>query len=167
MIEPTKPKTFEKAVSGPFEQHWKQAIQEELDAYQANASWEIVKYPGDVKLLNVVWVFKIKRESSNKITSFKARLCTRGCNQREDIDYHFTYTPVVRYDSLRILFVLTAELNLELMQFDVKTFLYGDLEEVIYVKIPKDLNVPDKKNNVCLLKKAVYGLKQASRICIK
>ena len=50
------------------------------------------------------------------------------------------------------------------MQFNIKSaFIYGDLEETIYVKIPKGLDVVDELYNVCLLQNIVYELKQASR----
>ena len=52
-----------------------------------------------------------------------------------------------------------------MVQFDVKTsFLYGKLENPIYIKIPVGLELSgNKKKKVCKLKKAVYGLKQAAR----
>ena len=72
MIEPIEPKTYDEAVSVFFEEHCKQAIQVELDDNRVNAFWKIVKYTGDMKPLDSVWVFKIKRDSNNKIVIFKA-----------------------------------------------------------------------------------------------
>jgi hypothetical protein len=54
--------------------------------------------------------------------------------------------------------------NLEFEQLDVKTtFLYGDLEEEIYMDQPNGFIVLGKKNFVCKLKKSLYGLKQSPR----
>jgi Reverse transcriptase (RNA-dependent DNA polymerase) len=49
-------------------------------------------------------------------------------------------------------------------QFNVKTaFLYGDLEEEIYMRQPKGYEEPGKEDYVALLKKGLYGLKQGGR----
>jgi hypothetical protein len=48
---------------------------------------------------------------------------------------------------------------------DVKTpFLHGDLEEEIYMKMPKGFVVEGKKELVCNLKNSLYGLKQSPRM---
>ena len=50
--------------------------------------------------------------------------------------------------------------NLHLEQLDVKTaFHHGDLEEDIYMYHPECYVVKDKENQVCKLKKSLYGLK--------
>ena len=50
--------------------------------------------------------------------------------QNEGIDYNEVFSPFVKYTSIRILLVLVAEYDLELVQLDVKTtFLHGDLKE--------------------------------------
>ena len=57
--------------------------------------------------------------------------------QKDGIDYNEVFSPVVKHSSIRILLALVAQLNLELVQLDVKTiFLHGDLEEEIYMTHP-------------------------------
>ena len=59
---------------------------------------------------------------------------------------------------------LTANMNLEIEQLDVKTaFLHGDLEEKIYMEQPERFTIKGKEHLVCRLKKSLYGLKQALR----
>lgn len=78
----------------------------------------------------------------------------------ERSDYKEVFSPVVRYDSVRILFAIAAHENLEIGQFDVKTaFINGKLQEEIYMKKPEGLEIKDK-DIVCKLRKSLYGLKQ-------
>jgi len=72
-------------------------------------------------------VFKIKHNDR-----FKARLIVNGSRQQYGIDYTKTFSPVVRYESIRTILAVTAAENYALRQFDIKTaFLYGNLEEDI------------------------------------
>nr|GEY43991.1 retrovirus-related Pol polyprotein from transposon TNT 1-94 [Tanacetum cinerariifolium] len=61
-----------------------------------------------------------------------------------------------------ILLALVAQLDLELVQMDMKTaFLHGDLEEEIYMVQPEGFKVARKEHEVCKLHKSLYGLKQS------
>lgn len=88
------------------------------------------------------------------------RLVAPNFLQREGIDFKETFSPVARYDSVRMLFALAANQNLKLRKFDVTTaFLNGKLEEVLYMKQPEGYD--DGSGQVLRLKKSLYGLKQA------
>lgn len=104
------------------------------------------------------WVFKTKRNVDGTIALYKARLVIKGCAQRKGIDYQETFSPVVRYSSIRFLLALAAKHDLQIYQMDVVTaFLQGDLNEEVQ---PKEFR---KGTQACLFKKSLYGLKQASR----
>lgn len=77
-------------------------------------------------------MFKVKSDPEEKGYRYKARLCVQGFMQQYGIDF-----TDVRYDSLRVLLAIRAEMDLELLQFDMQTaFLYGALDEDIYTKLP-------------------------------
>ena len=60
--------------------------------------------------------------------------------------------------------MLAALENWEIHQMDVKSaFLNGLLDEEIYMEQPEGFITPGQEHKVCLLQKAIYGLKQASR----
>ena len=65
--------------------------------------------------------------------------------------------------SYKTLFALATEHDLEIEQMDVKTaFLYGELDEVIYMDQPTGFKVG--MTWVCRLNKALYGLKQLPQV---
>jgi hypothetical protein len=70
----------------------------------------------------------------------------------------------VRATSMRILFALAGELNLDMQHIDITTaFLNGELTEEIYMMQPEGFVKTGNENKVCRLKKAIYGPKQAAR----
>lgn len=86
----------------------------------------------------------------------------KGCSQKPGIDFNETFSPVARFDSIRILLAIAAAKDYEIYQFDIKTaFLYGNLEEIICMKQPEGFE--DDTGRVCRLNKSLYGLKQAPR----
>lgn len=95
--------SFQEAVSGPDADKWRNAIREELRAHEENQTWVLVPARKDKTLIDSKWVFKAQRGKSGEISRFKARLCARGFLQKAGLDYHETFSPVVRYDSLRVL----------------------------------------------------------------
>jgi len=79
------------------------------------------------------------------------------------IDYEETFTPVVKWVSIRILLTLAAHLDLEVHQMDIKTaFLNRDLEHEIFMHPPPGCAEYGGNNMVWRLEKSLYGLKQAS-----
>jgi len=83
---------------------------------------------------------------------------------KKGIDYEKTYSPVVRYGTIRVLFALAAKYDLDVDHIDAVTaFLHGDLTEEIYMRQPEGFVTKGKEAEVCRLRKAMYGLKQGSR----
>ena len=94
----------------------------------------------------------------------KACLVAKGFTQKEGIDYKETFSPVSSKDSFRIIMALVAHYDLELHQVDVNTvFLNGNIDETIYMVQPENFESNNSKQLVCILKRSIYGLKQASR----
>lgn len=122
--------------------------------------------PENSSLIKSRWTFKIKPGYNNKEKIYKAIFVAKGFSQVAGVDFDETrvYAPVVKHDSLRILLSLAAAYDLELLQMDVKTaFLYGDLDEELYVQQPEGFIQPGNEDLVCRLIKPLYGLKQAPR----
>ncbi|GFV10265.1 retrovirus-related Pol polyprotein from transposon TNT 1-94 [Trichonephila clavipes] len=102
--------------------------------------------------------FRLKQDDAGKNIKYKARLVAAGFNQIKNIDYSESYSPVVNIESFRLLIALAAKLKLNVNFFDVKTaYLYGDLEETVYVLPPPGYEKLIGDDKVCKLKKSIYA----------
>lgn len=154
------PETYKEAIRCVNAEKWKKAIEEELEAHERNGTWILVNKPENTNIIGCKWVFRVKDQPTGP--RFKSRLCAKGYAQAAGIDYKETYSPTVRYDSIRVLLSLAAQNGYEILQLDIKTaFLYGELKENIYMYPPEGLTY--EPNKVCKLIKSLYGLKQAPR----
>jgi Reverse transcriptase (RNA-dependent DNA polymerase) len=161
--ETFEPRNWKAAQKHPSCVKWMAAAQEEYNSLMANGTWRLVEPPQHQKVLAARWVFKYKRGSANQILRYKARWVVKGYEQIQGVDYDQTFASVVKPMSYKALFAIAASLDLEIEQMDVKTaFLYGAVEEDIYVNQPEGYN--DNTGRVCKLNKALYGLKQSPRV---
>lgn len=160
--EPEEPSTYTEALSSPESDKWQAAMQEELRSLHDAETWTLVDRRPGMKVIKSKWVYRIKRDENGEIQRYKARLVAVGASQVQGIDYHETYSPVVKLTSLRLLLALANEENMAIRQLDVKTaYLHGVLEEEVFMEQPPSGNIkPDK---VCKLQKSIYGLKQSGR----
>lgn len=137
-LENDEPSTLKEALKSPNSDNWKIAMKNEVDSFFENKTCVAAKLPEGKKAIKTKWVFKLKNEADGSVR-FKARLVVKGYTQTKGIDYNETYSPVVRYPSIRYLIALSAKFNLEFHQMDAITvFLQGDLDEEIYVAIYVD-----------------------------
>lgn len=161
-IATTEPNDYNEAMKHEDSAQWKRAMSEEIQSINENNVWKLVDLPKEKKVIKSRWVFRVKNKADGSIDKHKARLVIKGYSQKSGIDYHETFSPVARYDTVRSILSVAAVEGLQLRQFDVQTaFLYGDLEEEIYMEQPEGYT--DGTNRVCKLTKSLYGLKQAPR----
>ena len=112
------------------------------------------------------WVFVRKWNEKNEIIRYKARLVAQGFSQRPSIDYEETYAPVMDAITFRFLISLVAKENLDMRLMDVViAYLYGSLDNDIYMKISKGNKMPETYNPTSRsmysikLQRSLYGLK--------
>ncbi|GJW98934.1 ribonuclease H-like domain-containing protein [Tanacetum coccineum] len=130
-----EPKTFFEASKYS---HWTDAMNQEMDALLTNGTWELVDLPEGRKAIRSKWIYKIKFRSSGEIDRYKARLVAQGFGKREGIDYEETFSLVVKMVIVRCLLNIVVSMSWPIFQLDVNNaFLYGDLEEVVFMKPPE------------------------------
>lgn len=151
-----EPKTYMEALRSEDSENWKEAMDSEVRSLEKNQTWQLKQLPEGRKVIDNKWVFKVKKYANGQIERYKARLVIRGFTQEYGIDYEETFSPVVKFTSLRSIIAMAATERLHMKQFDVATaFLYGDLEEEIFMTQPQGYE--DGSNRVCRLRKSLYG----------
>nr|GEV89741.1 putative ribonuclease H-like domain-containing protein [Tanacetum cinerariifolium] len=134
---PEEPKRVHQALKDPS---WIEAMQEEL------------------------LQFKMQKDERGIVIRNKARLVAQGHTQEEGIDYKEVFAPVARIEAIRLFLAYASFMGFMVYQMDVKSaFLYGTIEEEVYVYQPLGFEDPDHPDKVYKVVKALYGLHQAPR----
>ena len=156
----SEPQSIKEALKSKYAKEWKAAADTEYDSLIANEIWELVELPQDRKAIGCKWVFKVKYGSDGKVERFKGCLVAKGYVQMYRIDYEETFSPIVRFSSIRSLLAFAVQNEMLIHQMDVvSTFLNGKLDEEIYMEQPSCYVVAGIENHVCKLIKSLYGLK--------
>jgi hypothetical protein len=138
----------------------------EVDALVEKGTWILVQRSsiGGKNVLPGTWAFKRKLFPDGRLRKCKARFCVRGDMQVEGVDYFETYAPVVQWSTVRTLLVMSIVLGLATKQIDYSNaFCQADIDEEVYVEMPRDFSDPKGRDMVLKLKKSLYGTKQAPR----
>ena len=70
------------------------------------------------EVLDYRWTFKCKRYPDGNIRKLKVRLCCRGDQPAHVINFFDTFAPVVFWETVRILLILSEFLGLDTQQVD-------------------------------------------------
>eukprot|EP00731_Ephydatia_muelleri_P034359 Em0056g18a len=133
MTQLEEPQSITEALESDLSEQWREAADSENQSLMQNETWERVELPKGRKPVGCKWVFKAKRGSDGKVQRFKARLVAKGFTQKHGIDYDETFSPVVRFTSVRTLLAFAVQNGIK----------------------------KGEEHLVCKLKKSIYGLKQS------
>ncbi|GJZ05914.1 putative ribonuclease H-like domain-containing protein, partial [Tanacetum coccineum] len=115
----------------------KKAMQEEMQQFVNQDVWKLMPLPAGKTAIRTKWILKNKRDARGIVVRNKARLVAQGHRQEEGIDYDRVLSP--------------------------SAFLYGEIDEEVYVTQPKGFEDPFYPKHVYRVVKALYGLHQAPR----
>jgi len=181
-----EPRTYNDVLKSAQRSEWLQAMKEEEKSLMEHGVWEVVPlaqaYRKGRRPIRCKWVYKIKMNSEGEVARYKARLVACGYTMVKGIDFHATFAPTLLYKSFRVLLCIASVLDWELQQMDVEVaFLNGHIDEEVYMELPQGLQMQaggatadrrgrgggggSMEGRFCvILKKALYGTKQASHV---
>nr|GFC41705.1 putative ribonuclease H-like domain-containing protein [Tanacetum cinerariifolium] len=126
---------------------WIEAMQEELLQFKMQKVWILVDLPYGKRAIGTKWVYRNKKDERGIVIRNKARLVL-----------------VARIEAIRLFLAYTFFMGFLVYQMDVKSaFLYGTIEEEVYVCQPPGFEDPENPDKVYKVVKALYGLHQAPR----
>ncbi|GJY03617.1 putative ribonuclease H-like domain-containing protein [Tanacetum coccineum] len=119
------------------DESWVDAMREELLQFKIQKVWILIDLPNGKNAIGTKWVYINKKDERGVVVRNKARLVAQGHRQEEGIYYD---------------------------EMDVKSvFLYGIIDEEVYVSQPLGFVDPKCPKKVYKVVKALYGLHQAPR----
>ncbi len=92
-------------------------------------AWDVIDRIDVMNSIDSTWAFKLKQYPDGLIKKLKARLCARGDQQIEGVDFFETYAPVAQWTTVQLMLILEILLELKSKQGDVNAaFFHADLE---------------------------------------
>ncbi|GJS69890.1 retrovirus-related pol polyprotein from transposon TNT 1-94 [Tanacetum coccineum] len=150
-----KPQKISQALE---DESWVDAMQEELLQFKIQKVWILVDLPLGKKAIGTKWVYRNKKDERGVVVRNKARLVAQGYKQEEGIDYDEVFAPVARIEAIRIFLAFASYMGFVVYQMDVKSaFLYGIIDEEVYVSQPPGFVDPKFSKKVYKVVKALRG----------
>jgi Reverse transcriptase (RNA-dependent DNA polymerase) len=139
------PSTFRDAMSRKDKLQWTASMHVEFENMHDKDVWRIVKrttVPPGRKIIGIRWVYALKDDGT-----YRARTVGQGFSQLPGKYFQENHAPVVHDTTFRFFLVQILIHKLSSGQFDVVTaFLYGELDEIIYMNFPNGYSFFYKRN---------------------
>ncbi|GJX74509.1 putative reverse transcriptase domain-containing protein [Tanacetum coccineum] len=143
-LSQSEPKKVSEALE---DDSWIEAMQEELLQFKHQQVWVLVNLPNGAKVIGTKWVYKNKKDERGVVVRNKARLVAQGYRQEEGIDYDEVFAPVARLEA-------------------ISAFLYGTIDEEVYVSQPPGFVDPDHPTRFIKVVKALIRIAPSPRACV-
>ena len=94
---PPEPVNFSSAIKQP---KWIEAMKEEFDSLTHNKTWKLVPQPHNRPIIGCKWIYKNKSSPDGTSHKYKAHLVAKGFLKERGIDYHETFSPVIKVTTI-------------------------------------------------------------------
>ncbi|XP_042958153.1 uncharacterized mitochondrial protein AtMg00820-like [Carya illinoinensis] len=110
-------------------------MHDKLQALRVNNTWNLIPCEATVSIIACQWVFKIKLKANGTLDMPKDCVVAKGFNQEDGINYHETFSPVIKPSIILIVITLALINYWSISQLDVKNaFLHSDLYESFFME---------------------------------
>nr|GFB96208.1 putative ribonuclease H-like domain-containing protein [Tanacetum cinerariifolium] len=99
--------------------------------------------------------------ANNEVNAEQGKIGGSGTHTRKGIDYDEVFAPIAKVEAIRLFLAYASFKDFVVYQMDVESaFVYGKIEEELYVCQPLGFEDPDFLDKVYKVEKALYGLHQ-------
>ena len=109
-----EPNSYKDAMNSPNAAEWRPTCEAEYDVLMGYHTWKLIEKPTSGNIIGCRWTFRVKRDNLGAINKFKARLVAQGFSQVEGLDYNETFSPTIKFTTIRLMIALACRYNLEL-----------------------------------------------------
>jgi hypothetical protein len=162
---------YDQAMRAPDRQNFVEAVVKEVNDHITSKHWILIpisQVPKGVKVLDSVWSTKRKKDiKTRKVYKHKARLNVHGGKQEFTLNFFETFSPVVNWFSVRLIFTLALLSGWQTKQVDfVLANPQVPIEFDMCMNLPKGIQMGSGNRNTHVLKllKNLYGQRQAGRV---
>nr|GEY35134.1 retrovirus-related Pol polyprotein from transposon TNT 1-94 [Tanacetum cinerariifolium] len=133
-------------------------IQKEILQFKLQEVWSLANLPNRKRAIGTKWVFRNKKDERGIVIRNIEKWVALGHTQEERIDYDEVFAPVVRNEAIRLFLAYASFKYFLVYQMNVKSaFLYGKIEEEVYVCQPPGFEDSDFPDRVYKVEKALYN----------
>lgn len=101
-------------MEGSHNEKWKSAIKSEMDSVKESGVYELVGSLVGKKVIESKWVFRVKTNEVGDIEKYNARVVAKGFSEVEGIDEDHTFSPTLRFESIRELVAMGASKGMQM-----------------------------------------------------
>jgi hypothetical protein len=158
-----KSRSYKKTLNDSSRDEWLKIIKNENKSFLINEIWTLINLFKDRRVLRDKWVYKIKRNEHDEILRYKTRWMIRDFEQIERLNYTKIFVSMIKSMNYKTMYVIIVVNDWKIEQINVKiAFLYDKIHENVFVV--QFTRFEQKINQICKLNKALYELKQFSKV---
>ena len=162
------PCNWKQAMASPEAANWSKGQDEEMANLRSRNCWTVVRrndLPAGALVMGSLWAYRHKLDENGNVSRYRSRFCGKGFTQVLGESHFETFSPVVCFVTIRLLFALTSLPGFDVFQYDVSVaFIEAELDPnspPIYVECAEGFE--NRKEYVYKLHKYLYGMKDAPR----